>query len=277
MVTLCADDYGLYAEIDDAVLILAEKQILHATSCMTTSPRWHLAASRLRPWIGKIDIGLHLNLTEGFGQHAPSLPAIIVRSYAHLLNRQALKKAFRIQFDAFSQALGDLPTMIDGHQHIHQLPLIRDVLLETIDDLYKEKKKVWVRNTVPISFSWKQAWCLWSKPNILRWLGGGQLARQLEYHGLASNKGFAGVYDFAIEHADQYGAYMAVWLAQAFACNRAERLLLMCHPATAVVTGDAIAVAREKEFTYLMSSAFQALCRQGGMQLGRMPCVQPLV
>ncbi len=52
---------------------------------------------------------------------------------------------------------------------------------------------------------------------------------------------------------------MQAWLQEA-----RDGSLLMCHPATAEVPGDAIGRQRPVEFAYLMSDAFaQTLQRQG--------------
>ena len=46
---LSADDFGYHAGVDAAVIDLAAKGRLTATSCMTMSPRWHEAARTLTP------------------------------------------------------------------------------------------------------------------------------------------------------------------------------------------------------------------------------------
>ena len=62
---LSADDFGLDAGIDAAVLDLALRGRLTATSCLTLSPRWHDAARSLTPDVRhRIDVGLHLDFTE---------------------------------------------------------------------------------------------------------------------------------------------------------------------------------------------------------------------
>lgn len=259
-ITLCADDYALHPAIDQAVLTLAQRGILHATSCMSTSPHWAKAAPALRLLQGKIDLGLHLNLTEGFGQSAMRLPVMIVRSYIGLLNHPTLMLTLRKQFDSFADALGFLPDMLDGHQHIHQLPIVRDALLETIENYYGARPSVWIRNTLPAHGAE-----VGGKAKLLRWLGGKRFAQQIHARGLSTNHGFAGVYGFDANDEISYGNYMHGWLEAA-----QNGLLTMCHPAVAHITNDAIGLQRYIEFNYLASERFTQLCGCLGLVLGRM-------
>ena len=43
-IVLCVDDFALHPLIDQAVLQLASKGRISATSCMSTAPRWRTAA-----------------------------------------------------------------------------------------------------------------------------------------------------------------------------------------------------------------------------------------
>lgn len=262
-ITLCADDYGLHPAINDGILALIAQGRVHATSCMSTSPEWFKAAQRLKPWQGKIDLGLHLNLTEGFGITAPRISHIIAHSYSGWLRttkmRTLLSTTIRRQFDAFSEALGCLPDMLDGHQHIHQLPGIRDLLLETIFTYYGTQPKLWIRSTQPCS---KQ---LGLKATLLGWLGGNTFTRRLHKYKLHTNHGFLGVYNFDIDSPQAYAQHMANWLKYA-----QDGTLLMCHPAAQIVPNDAIGKQRWAEYQYLNSAACQALLAQHQIALARL-------
>ena len=70
-IALCADDYAQNQAIDDGILSLLAEQRLSAVSCFSTAPRWRQqSAPALREVAaaGAADVGLHFNLTEGFGQ-----------------------------------------------------------------------------------------------------------------------------------------------------------------------------------------------------------------
>ena len=102
---------------------------------------------------------------------------------------------------------------------------------------------------------------LWRDPQafVIALLGGWSATRLLRRAGVLQNQGFGGVYGFDAATPGEYGALMQAWLEEA-----RDGSLLMCHPATAEVPGDAIGRQRPVEFAYLMSDAFaQALQRQG--------------
>ena len=262
-ITLCADDYGLHPAINDGILELIAQGRVHATSCMSTSPEWSKAAERLKPWQGKIDLGLHLNLTEGFGSPAPRLSHIIALSYTGWLHtpkmRTFLITEIRKQFDAFSDALGCLPDMLDGHQHIHQLPGIRDVLLETIFAYYGAHPRLWIRSTQPCSRR------IGTKSNLLGLLGGNTFTKRLHKYKLQTNHGFLGVYNFDIDSPEAYAQYMPLWLKHA-----QDGALLMCHPAAQIVPNDAIGKPRWAEYSYLKSSSCQQLFAKNNIHLARL-------
>lgn len=256
---LCADDFALHPLVDDAVLQLAQAGRLSATSCMATSPRWHEAAALLRPWRGRLQVGLHFNLTESHGSAHPArgLKAVIAGAYLHRSTPAQWRAAWRAQLDAFENAWGAAPDFIDGHQHVHQLPGARQALCAELQARYAGSALPWVRSTVPAGGLWRDP-----KAAVIALLGGYAARRALRRGGVAVNQGFGGVYGFDASTPAQYGAQMARWLAQ-----MADGGLVMCHPANAVVAGDAIGAQRPVEFAYLMSEAFGALLAQQGWQI----------
>ena len=80
------------------------------------------------------------------------------------------------------------------------------------------------------------------------------------------NQGFAGVYGFDAPDTASYGRQMAAWLP-----HMATGGLLMCHPASGVVQGDAIGRQRPVEFDYLMSDAFGELLQRTGCHIHQGP------
>jgi predicted glycoside hydrolase/deacetylase ChbG (UPF0249 family) len=261
-IALCADDFALHPAVDDAVLRLAHQGRLGATSCMTTSPRWAEAARALRADAPPgLATGLHLNLTEGHGTHrAATLGAILRDTYARRLAREGARPHVVRQLDAFEQAMGRTPDFIDGHQHVHQLPGVREALLEVMVERYgadagadgssataaDTSAMPAVRATVPAHRRWGAG-----KAGVLAVLGGWWLRRRLARLGIPHNTGFAGVYGFDAPTTDDYGRHMDRWLD-----GSPDGTLMMCHPATALVPGDAIAAQRLVEFAYLSSAAF---------------------
>ena len=261
-VVLCADDFAMHPAIDDAVVQLAEMGRLSATSCMTTSPRWAEAARTLGTAPDALATGLHLNLTEGHGGKAPTLGAVLIDAYARRLDGARITQQITRQLDAFEQSMQRAPDFIDGHQHVHQLPVVRKALLAVLAERYRDPAAApSIRTTVPARLTWSAG-----KAGVLALLGGLRFRGQLRQRGLRHNRGFAGVYGFDAATPADYGRHMDRWLA-----GCADGTLMMCHPANALVTGDAITQARVVEFDYLSSEAFGESLRGFGIALSGYP------
>ncbi|MBI3230894.1 MAG: ChbG/HpnK family deacetylase, partial [Burkholderiales bacterium] len=190
---------------------------------------------------GSFDIGLHFNLTEGFGtETVPSLHNVLLRSYLHLLSPAKLVEQWQRQLDAFEDAMHCAPDFIDGHQHVHQFPLVREAMLTALARYAGHMP--WVRSTVAANPAWG------GKAKVLQRLGGSRLAQALRQQHIASNHGFAGVYGF--DRAD-YAACLDEWLPSVHAGS-----LIMCHPGASVDQHDPISAQRLVEYAYLQSEQF---------------------
>lgn len=279
-IAVCADDYAQNAAISAGILELLDKKALSAASCFSTAPSWReQAAPALRERVdghGQADVGLHFNLTEGFGGPAAhALNGLILRSLVGELQREAMQAVITTtlqrQLDAFEQGLGRAPDFIDGHQHVHQLRGVREVLLQVLAQRYPQGsspgsggKKLWVRNTVRASQGWR------GKAQVLELLGGEALATALSRRGLSSNHGFAGVYGF---DRPDYGVCFAQWLQAA-----KPGMLIMCHPARATQASgghDPIAAQRLVEYRYFSSPAYPEALRAAGVQVQRLTALAP--
>ena len=267
-ILLCADDYALHPLVDDAVRQLTLAARLSATSCMTSSPRWSQAAAALKELRPRLSVGLHFNLTEDHGgtHAAQALGTVIRNAYTRQMPAAQMRKAWREQLDAFELAMGTAPDFIDGHQHVHQLPGLRAAMQAELQSRYAAHEMPWVRSTAPAAGLWRSP-----KAAIIALLGGWTTTRQMRHRGIPMNHGFGGVYGFDAPDAASYGAQMAGWLP-----HMAEGGLLMCHPASGVVEGDAIGQQRPVEFEYLMSTAFGELLQQSGCHIHQGP-IKPLL
>lgn len=256
---LCADDFALHPLVDDAVLQLVQAGRLSATSCMASAPGWPQAAAQLASLRGRLQVGLHLNLTESHGgQHrAHSLGRIIASAYGRCISARQWRGHWQQQLDAFEAAWGAPPDFIDGHQHVHQLPGARQALLHELAARYGSGPPPWVRATAPAGQLWRDP-----KAAIIALLGGWASTGLLRRARIPSNQGFAGVYGFDAATPAEYGAHMQRWLGQL-----KNGGLIMCHPASGLVPGDAIAAQRPVELAYLLSPEFGALLAQQGWRL----------
>ena len=139
---LCADDFGIDAGVSSGIARLAHAQRLTAVSCITNSKHWADDAKLLNALPDTVDVGLHLNLTEGKPASArlgriwprlPSLPRLIALAHLGRLPRAALRSELHAQLSAFIAARNERPKFIDGHQHVHHLPGVRDIVLDMVE------------------------------------------------------------------------------------------------------------------------------------------------
>ncbi len=262
VLTLCADDFGLSSGISRGITMLARAQRLSAISCITTTPHWREAAPALRELPPSVTVGLHLNLTEGkplsreLAAHwptLPSLPRLLLMSHLHQLPVAALRVEWLAQLDAFVQATGRAPQMVDGHQHVHHLPVLRQVVLDGIAPMAPRPAVRSTSHLLGPGFAFKRF--------VIERSGGRALKRELARRGLRHNMALLGVYDF-VTH--DYRALMRRWLTQL----PPEGGLLFCHPGEVADAGDAIGDARLREFAYFESEAFLGDLAEAGVTLG---------
>jgi predicted glycoside hydrolase/deacetylase ChbG (UPF0249 family) len=260
---LCIDDFGASAGIAEAVAQLAARGRVQAVSCLVGGASWRRDAPRLAGLAKDVDVGLHLALTEGrplapalarLWPRRPSLGSLLLRAHAHALPRAALRAELEAQLAAFADATGAAPRFVDGHQHVHHLPVVRELLLEVLE---RVEPRPAVRNTGRVAgprYAFKRA--------VIERSGGRALESMLARRGWSTNAALTGVYDFA---APDYGACMRGWLAAL-----PDGALLFCHPSAAAGgfdRDDAIATARAREFAYLASDGFVADLEASGVEL----------
>lgn len=256
---VCADDYGLGASVDDAIADLIEAHRLSATSCLVDAPHFRAGAARLRALAAMADIGLHLNFTESFGEHAPrfGLASFIARAYARRLDPGAMRAEIRRQLDVFEAVCGFAPHHVDGHQHVQQLPVVREALLAELA-ARAPGHRPWLRIGLPPRGAHGV------KPMVLGALGARALAGAASRKGFSTNAHLLGVYGFDGSAAD-YLARLERWLAAA-----RDGDVLMTHPGTGEVAGDPIAPARAREYEVLGGAAFGRMLAAHGATVARL-------
>jgi len=144
-IILCADDFGLSGGVTRAIEELARNHHLSATSAIVTYSDWPHHATRLANLRNSIAIGLHLNLTLGapLGTMPSLAPEGILPTVRQLI-RKALTRQLRVeeiqaeiarQLHQFRETVGHLPDTIDGHQHVHALPVVREALIRAVHEI----------------------------------------------------------------------------------------------------------------------------------------------
>ena len=260
---VCADDFGLEAGVDQAIIALAQLGRISATGCLVQAPNFEQSAQALKAL--PIDLGLHLNLTEPLGQTGLCLPLgqLLWRTYSGLIARQAIAEQIETQLDLFEKHVGQVPDFIDGHLHVHQFPVVRELLLQAVSRRYADNLP-WMRDTRAAPLSAQLPLMQRLKARLIGVLGASSLIRQAKQAGIQSNQGFAGAYDFDRPHP-AYQTMLNAWLEQP-----TSQMLLMVHPATHASPTLAFGADRIEEYRVLRGDAFAARLEQQGLQITRL-------
>lgn len=244
---LCADDFAFSRDVSETIAALAQDGKLNAISCMAVMPGWAADSVLLHNLPDYVQIGLHLTLTgenplTPMPEIAPEgmLPSIeALRRYAHggQLPLDQIAVEVRAQFDAFMATMGRPPAFVDGHQHAHALPGIRDIVLK---ETACRAPGAWLRNCSDRPLA------MLSRPFRGKAIGSAFHSRGLRAaaagYGLSCNDSFAGHYDFARDYAGVFAAFLQ---------QPGTTHLVMCHPGAGNRHGDEIASARPREASAL--------------------------
>jgi chitin disaccharide deacetylase len=256
MVILCADDYALSLGVARAIGELSAARRLSATSVLVTSTLWPALAPRLSVHRGHLAIGLHFNLTMGapLGKMRrlapagvlPKLGRLIGGALVGLVDRAEIRDELERQLDHFERGLAFPPDQVDGHQHIHVVPGIREVVLETLARRY--------RGLPPLVRDPSDRWqaiaarrTAKSKAALVASLALG-FAAAARRRGLPTNAGFSGFSNF------DPGVPYASELEDALRAP-GPRPMVMCHPGHAgaeAAADDPVAARRAMEYAALM-------------------------
>ncbi|USD66223.1 ChbG/HpnK family deacetylase [Vibrio sp. SCSIO 43136] len=250
-IVVCADDYGMSDKVDGAILDLIAHQRISATSCMTLMPNWTSSAKALTPLKDKAATGLHFDL----GAH-DSLKNLMLKSCLGRHDLKALRQTLDLQLDRFEDELNCPPDYLDGHQHVHAFPQVRQVIVERISERYSEKKP-WVRNPI-VPFTGHDSLI---KALVIRALNIG-FASSLAAAKLPSHSSFAGLY--SIDESADFPTLMEGWIE-----NLGEKGVIMCHPA-AIGSTDEHGSARVKEYQYLSSERYAMFLRDKAIKLSKL-------
>jgi predicted glycoside hydrolase/deacetylase ChbG (UPF0249 family) len=250
---ICADDFGMNDDVDGAILDLVVRHRVTTVSCLVGGDSWARQGPRLaRQPLGIVETGLHFDLTwSPLGGLAPRpLPILIAGALARALSATLLRDQVGRQLDAFEAVMQRVPDHVDGHQHVHQLPMVRDALLEVLDRRYPGELP-WIRSTLPSSVSA-------GKARLIDLLGGQACRRAAAARGRATSGRLLGVHDFHTDAAG-YAALLDGWVAD---CRDGD--VLMCHPGWSPgAHDDPLRVMRGIEWLALSGEGFgQTLSRE---------------
>ena len=265
---LCADDYGLSPAVNAGIRELIGRGRLNATSVMVAAP--HLgeaeaaALKELNAAQTRVAIGLHVTLTAPFPPMSagfaplrdgafPPLADMLRGSVARRFNRARLADEIATQMHAFVATFGRLPDFVDGHQHVHLFPQVRDAFLSVVA---RHAPLAWVRQGGRVN----ALRGLHDRKALILDILSFRFRRRAARLGLATNPAFAGTYAFApsAKFADIFPRFLT---------DLPDGGLIMCHPGfvdSELQRLDSLTHLREQELAYFNSDAFpQALSRHG--------------
>lgn len=272
-IILCADDYAISPGVSASIRELLAANRLSATSCMAASPYWSEEGARLREFVDRADIGMHISLTglpplgpmpriapEG---KPPSFGWLTLAAYAGALDAGEIAAEIGRQLDVFMRVLGRPPAHVDGHLHIHQLPIIREAVL----DLFRARlagSGAWLRVCdEPLAVIRRRA-VTPIRASVIS-LMGRALRRETAALDIPANARFAGVQNF-----DPRSPYRALF--RRFIADAPRGLLVMCHPGhsdAALAKFDLVVEKRDEEDRYFAGADFVADLAEAGCILAR--------
>jgi hypothetical protein len=193
------------------------------------------------------EVGLHLTLTDETplsampcyapGQAMPSARALFRHSLFRKLPTSEIEVEVARQFAAFSDRVGRPPDFVDAHQHVHHLPHLREIVLE---ETARHAPAAWVRSCSDAPAA------LLTRPFPGKAIGSAWHSRGYAHlaacFGIATNRSFAGHYDFSPCFASVF---------QRFFDSASDHHVIMTHPGAADRVDDPIARARVREASFL--------------------------
>ena len=140
---ICADDYGLTSDVNEAILDLAARRKIDAVSVIVASPSCDAqAVNALRNLADRVSLGLHLLLIDGLplspaaglsslvseSGFLPPMNSLLRRAIAGSLKANEIQKEVAAQYNAFVRLFGMPPRFMDSHLHTHQFPGVAEAL-----------------------------------------------------------------------------------------------------------------------------------------------------
>lgn len=269
---LCADDYGISNSVNVAIRDLVVRGRINATSAMVVAPSLQrseaAALDVLNARERRVAIGLHVTLTAPFRPLSkgfapvrkgafPSLERTLLQACLARLNPDALAEEIACQLRHFVETFGRAPDFIDGHQHVHLFPQVRDIVLK----LAKERAPgAWVRQCGSAQSIVRR---IRDRKGLVLDVLSRHFRRRAAALGVHTNPAFAGTYDFRKDanFADAFPRFL-------------ERLpdggVVMCHPGfvdAELQKLDPLTTLREHEFAYFSDDAFPAILDRHGLEL----------
>lgn len=279
-----ADDFGVSPGVNRAVYDAHRSGVLTSAALMAIGPALGEAVEMTRS-LPDLDIGLHFGLTAGHPVSDPQdisslvdkdgrflrRPLVLRRALNGQLRREHVERELEAQLNRLKE-LGINTSYINGDQHVHLLPIVRDVV---VDQAARSglavripcEEQIWALSLANSS-GWRRIGSRFVLKALLRLLARG-LARRCRDKGVVTNDAFqspAGLWpspQFTVE------AYRIL-------LGRLQGVLteLMVHPSypdritsTFWVGAEAKAQEREIELATLLDPKFPSILDEVGASL----------
>ena len=201
---LHADDLGLGAGVDHAIFDLNQLGRLDGASLLVNGPTAKTASDTWRKLPNPPALYLHLCLTEGPGDTAnvdlpTSFGRLLLASWLPWQRRRLkpqIQRSLRQQISRYKQLTGANEIHLDGHQHVHLIPIV----LDTVLGLAQTEQVTWIRTTaepLPTDLPLKLWWACVRQGGFLKWFVLQCLTKlakpKLRAANVGTNGSFAGV------------------------------------------------------------------------------------
>ena len=264
---LIADDYAISPGVSAGIRALADRKRLTGTGVMATMEAWPAEAPALRDLHERIAVGLHFTLSDqrplgalktlAPGGRLPSVGKLVLASLAGRLPRQEIADELERQLDRFERHFGAPPDFIDGHQHVHVLPGVWQVVQGAFGRRL-DPARCWLRDCCDFHLAGRgQAF----KAGLISMLARGA-SRAARGRDLRRNRGFSGFYDY---EAGDLARFFTPMLKEA-----GDGHAMMVHPGhvdDALRAVDTLTDPREREWAFLMGADFPAQLAAAGFEL----------
>lgn len=274
IIALCADDYGLSYGVSVGILEALDAGRLTAVSALVNGPRWPAMGRELRRRSQNADVGLHFNLTLGHplgpmptfapDGNFPPVSTVIRSALRRKLPMEEIRAEIDRQLDRFESVMERGPDFVDGHQHVHGLPGIRDALIEAMA-ARGLAGRAWLRNAGDGLHRIVLRRAHARKALAVRSLSSG-FRHAAQLHGFSTNDSFAGFSDFhpGKDYAQAFETYLRA---------PGRRHLVMCHPGHVddeLKAQDPVTTTREQELAFLLSPRLPEMLEKRGLRLARL-------
>lgn len=273
-IVINADDYALAPGVSAGIRELIVDGRVTATSAMTNSSFWPNEAKELQPLVDKADCGLHWCLTDQAplthmpqlapNGRLPSLSYLMRAAFLGKLPLQEIATELTAQLDEFEQRMGRPPSHVDGHQHVHCLPGVSQLVVQIVQQ--RAAEQIYVRSCFQPLLKWLLKPIGGVKAAVIHGLGK-TLTVRLDQAQIEHNSTFTGIYSLDCGSSEEFAKIFESFLKVA-----RSKTLIMCHPGycdPALIAADSFTHQREHELAFFKSSQFLELLAKYNCQPDR--------